>query len=512
MLTFEAYSAGQARADVDLSGAYVFAQDGIPVRADLVARGSQIDCMKNSPGPAGLAVMWDVGENGKYLLSTTRLRDRKKPYNLNLELARARMMRLYQKREDWSLFDRDEAKECNEEFDKIRGVFIEALQLDVTDPPGASQLADEALNEAMLFGEKMALLQARLILRRRTSGRRIPFGTSVSVDDDVQAMEKRIVGTMDFLSVPTPWRLCEPNEGKASFEQIDKWMNFAARQSLAVHAGPLVSFAPEELPEWAFLRQNGDFATLRSMISNQVDRVVKRYAKHVRLWNVAAGLHCVNSFNLNFEQISELTRLVCKQVKTLAPQSQILLDMPLPWGEYYARNQRTVPPLLFADMAYQNDIKFDAFGLHIEMGVPADGYFVRDLLEIGARLDEFSPYGKAIHITACQVPSSDKPDPLAGWGLGEDITRAGRWHQPWSPRLQAEWLQAIYRLAMGRSAVESICWGDMGDLGGHYLPNGGLLDAHCKGKLAYRELRDLRSGKRKHSHGHHHHHHDAEEQ
>ncbi len=492
MLTFEAYSKGKAAGEIDLTGAYVFAQDGIPIRADIVAEDNRINCMKNSPGVCGLAVVWDVGTNGKYLLSTTRLRDRRKSYNLNLELARARMMRLYQKREDWGLFDQEEMEPYNDEFNQIREKFVEAVQVNVTDPAGASILADEALNQAMLFGEKIALLHTELLTKRKlaTGSRGILCGTTVQLEDSEKTFSEQLKDAMDFVTIPMPWRLCEPQEGSNRFEAIDTWLNWATREKMIIHAGPILSFEPDQLPAWIHMWKN-DFDSLKALITAHVERVVKRYAKHVQVWNVASGLHSVNTFDLNFDQISEITRTTCQLAKKLSPKSQVMIDIPMPWGEYYARNQRTIPPLLFTDMAYQNDMKFDAFGLHIEMGIPEDGHFVRDFMEISARLDEFTSYGKAIHITACQVPSSDQVDPFDAWGGREDVRKAGRWHNRWSPRLQAEWLQAVYRLAVSRGAVESLCWRDLADTPGHNMPNGGLMDAQAQQKLAYKELRNF---------------------
>ena len=64
---------------------------------------------------------------------------------------------------------------------------------------------------------------------------------------------------------------------------------------------------------------------------------------------------------------------------------------------------------------------------------------------------------------------------------------------PWSQRLQAEWLQAFYRIAASKPYVESICWRDLTDHLNHYIPHGGLCDAELKPKLAYAELRNLRA-------------------
>src|SRR5450759_3647164 len=103
MLRFDVFRQGQKAEQIDLTGAYLFGQDHIPVRAELAVQDNQITAIKRSAGPAGLALLWDCGSPGEFMLSTTRLPERGQPYNLCLELARARVMLLIQKREDWGL-------------------------------------------------------------------------------------------------------------------------------------------------------------------------------------------------------------------------------------------------------------------------------------------------------------------------------------------------------------------------------------------------------------------------
>ncbi len=195
---------------------------------------------------------------------------------------------------------------------------------------------------------------------------------------------------------------------------------------------------------------------------------------------------------LSFEQILDLTRSACQLVKRLCPDATAVFELTCPWGEYYARNQRTIPPLLFADMLNQTEIPFDAFGLAVQMGLGTDGLFVRDLLQIASLIDDFLPAGRAVHLSACGVPSDTHHDPNDAWGGAESVARGGMWHTGWSPRLQAEWLQAVTRLARARPRVQSLCWADLSDAAEHKLPNGGLLDARNKPKLAYKELLNLR--------------------
>ncbi len=165
MLRFEVYRDGAAAEHVDLAGAYVFGQDGIPVRADLAVAKGQIRCLKRSHGACGLALLWDAGGPGRMILQTARLPDRKEPYNLNVELARARTMKLIQKREDWGLFDYDTAAELNEEFQAVRRQFVAALKAET--PEQAARLADECLARGLVLGEKMALFHADIFLLRR---------------------------------------------------------------------------------------------------------------------------------------------------------------------------------------------------------------------------------------------------------------------------------------------------------------------------------------------------------
>jgi hypothetical protein len=494
MLRFDAYRDGKTADDVDLSGAYLFGQDAIPVRADLIGDGGSITCIKTIPGACGLTLLWSAGAAGTLLLSTSRLPDRGKPYVLNVELARAQVMRLLQKREDWGLFDYADADDLNAEFDEVRAAFVESLRAD--DPPQAAARADVALEKALILGEKIALFHADVFLGRRKtpapSAPRTAFGCRVDLFATGEGYYDRLRQSFDFVSVPTPWKHTEPKEQQYHYPQIDAWVNWAARTRKPVHAGPLVSFAEAEAPEWLYIWEH-DYETVRDLIYEHIQRVVRRYHRQVAVWNVVSGLHANNTFNLSFEQLMELTRMSCLLVKKLAPHSQVLIELVMPWGEYYAHNQRTIPPMLYADMASQSGVKFDAFGVQMMLGAPLDGHFVRDLLQVSSLLDEFVGLSKSVHVTSCQVPSDVSPDAWDAWGGKQPASRGGQWHANWSPRLQAEWLQAFYRIGISKPFVESICWRDLADYEGHYLPHGGLCRNDMTPKLACKELRNFRA-------------------
>lgn len=492
MLRFDVYRNSQPADEIDLAGAYVFGQDGIPIRADMAAMGSQITCMKRTAGVCGLALLWDTGSAGCYLLSTTRLPDSTESYILNVELARAQLLRLFQKREDWGLFDYAGAKELNEEFDRVRLLFVKCLN--APEPAQAASFADETLIGAINLGERMALFHADIFLDRRKTAvaSRTNIGCTVDLLSTDQKYQQRLREAFDFISLPLPWKHTEPQEREHQYAQIDAWINWAAQAGKPLCAGPLVSFDPAHVPEWLYIWEN-DYEALRDLIYEHIQQVVKRYSDKVSVWNVVSGIHAHNSFNLSFEQLMELTRMSCLLVKKLSPQSKVMIELVQPWGEYYSRNQRTIPPLLYADMAVQSGIKFDTFGVQICMGVPVDGLYVRDLLQISSLLDEFVPFGKTVHVTACQVPSGISPDAWDAWEGKKLADAGGRWHGQWSPRLQAEWLQAFCRLSISKPFVESICWRDLADYEGHFIPHGGLCRNDMQPKLAYKELRNFKA-------------------
>jgi len=493
MLRFNVYRNNERANAIDLSGAYLFGQDGIPVRGDLAVAESTITCKKRVHGACGLSLMWDVGEPGRLMLSTTRLPDRDRPYNLNIELARARLRIIASKIEEWGLFDYPKAADFNREFRTVGQMFITALKASPAER--AAGLADNALEAAVTLSERLALFHADVFLDRKSAAgaaARTRFGCRVPLEQPDQSYRDRLREAFDFLAIPMPWKQVEPQESRYQFSQIDTWINFAARARRPIQVGPVIDFDPGNLPEWLYLWEH-DYDSLREVIYEHLQHIVKRYARQVRTWSVVSGLHAFNNFNLSFDQIMELTRMCCLLVKKIAPRSQVMIETVMPWGEYYARNQRTIPPQLYADMAVQSSIQADAFGVQIFMGVPQDGFYVRDLMQISWLLDEYVGLHKPVRITACSVPSDTTPDCNDAWGGEMDITQAGHWHSPWSPRLQAEWLQAFYRIVISKPYVDSICWRDLGDVNGHYIPHGGLCLRNMEPKLAFRELRNFRA-------------------
>src|SRR5579862_6679656 len=427
-----------------------------------------------------------------YHLETTRLQTRDRPYNLNVELARARLMKIVQKQEDWNLFDFPKAEKYVLRFREAQAMFADALgKLD--EPGEAAKLADQSLAIAIDLSEQLASFHGELLINRRKATNSFVkhiFGCRVDPIVQNQKYKDTLLNNFDYAVLPMRWKQIQPQEQVFDATSIDEWVDILGKKRLPIVAGPLIDFTEGEVPYWLFIWEH-DFETLRELAYEYVQKLVSRYRKSVAVWNVCAGLHTNMVFTLSFEQIIELTRLLVAQVKTLLPTAKTLVTVKFPFGEYNARGRSSVPPMLYAEMVAQAGISFDAFGLELEMGVPSPGMYTRDLFQFSSMLDKFSTLGRPVFLTGVSVPGKHTPDPHDRTEGRMDPMLAGNWHRPWDAELQAEWISAAYRLALSKPYVESIAWQDLADINPS-LPAGGLLDDMLRPKASFTKLQEMR--------------------
>lgn len=486
MLSFAVYSQGQLVDKFDLSGAYVVGTDDVPLRAEISFKDGLITCKKRAAGPAGIAVLWEVPGAGMLLIETIRVLERDAPYLLQVELARGRLMRINQKLEDWGLLDYEGVEQLLAKIGQARDLLIQALQCD--QPAGAAALGDQSLALAVQASEELSRFHAAALLLRRKQagafGKRV-FGCALHLDQPTESSRKRITGAFDFVTLPIVWRDVEPTEQTFNWKPLDAWVEALSKGPVPIRGSTLLSFNEKNVPDWLYIWEH-DFDTIRDLAFEHIKRVISRYGQYIQNWIIASGIHAANCFTFSFEQLMELTRMAAALTKQLCPRGSAILELVCPWGEYYARNQRTIPPLLYADMAVQGGVNFDAFGLQFIFGPANDGNFARDMFQISACLDQFSKLGKPVHITAVQAPSAPLDD-------GGGAARGGMWRGPWSEQVQSEWLRRFLEVALSKPYVESISWNGLADHPRLDVPGGGLVRADLAPKAAYKQLLSLRS-------------------
>jgi len=484
-MRFQVFKNGKVVDKFTLCGAYLFGTDGIGVRrAQIAFKNSLIECKKPNLETAGLALLWRVDGFGKVLLPTTCLPERERPYNLNVEIARARLMQIINKREDWLFFNGLEGlRDISEEAQHL---FIRAIQ-NISDGPSASMLADESLKKAVVFSEQLAVKQAESSFNTR--GRSHGFGRGClgcRIDpqqiSDPEYME-RLLELFGSVMIPINWAQIESQKGSYDFSTVDACLDVLGQKKLAVGAGPLLCFSKKYLPKW-LLRSGAGFEKIRETAYQFISQVVARYSSIIRAWCVVSGLNVFNHFGFRFEQVLEMTRAANMAVKAASDRALKIIEISNPWGEYYAAAPNSIPPLVYMDMVVQSGINFDAFGLQMHFGKNQSGMHIRDMMQVSAVLDLFGPIAKPLYITDIAVPSQ------GGNGL-YDGKVAGIWHEEWDQSRQSQWIEQFYGIALSKPFVDSVTYSSLADAEDSPVANSGLLTSQLEPKESFQTLKRL---------------------
>ncbi len=463
----------------------MFGTDGIGIRrAKFTFKNSILECKKSNLETAGLALLWPIEGFGKVLLPTTCLPERRNPYNLNVEIARAKLMQIINKREDWAFFDQLGGMEDISK--QAQDLFTQAIQ-NIKDPSLASKLADESLKKAIMFAEDLTIKQAESLFKVRSKTHGFGRGCLGCRIDPRQIGNpeyvKKLLELSGSVMIPINWAKIESQKGSYDFSTIDACFETLAKKKLTFSAGPLLCFSKEYLPEW-LLRSKSGFEKIRETAYQFVSRVVTRYAGSIRAWCVISGLNVFNDFGFDFEQVLEMTRAANMAVKAASSKALKIIEICNPWGEYYAAIPHTIPPLVYIDMVVQSGINFDAFGLQIKFGKNQVGMHVRDTMQISAILDYFAPVAKPLYITAVEVPSQNSS------GL-QNPEFAGIWHQQWDQATQAQWIEWFYKIALSKPFVDAVTYSNLTDTDDSSIAYSGVLTGRLEPKKSFRALKKL---------------------
>ena len=465
------------------------------MRAQISYRDGIIHCQKLEAGVAALAIQMPVGDCGELTLQTCLMPDRDEPYLLNVELARHQLMLLYNKQEDWGMFDLEPDHKVSKRAALARKLFIEALCLLKEDPVEADRLARDGLVAGLDGCEELALSHSDLLLRRRRlngSLPRYPIGCGINLEHSSEGIRAGLSANFDFVCLPVSWRHLAPEEGDYRWERMDNWVDWIARTRMPVVAGPIVSFEPHMVPDWLYIWEH-DFDTIRDLIYEHVERVVARYAGVITTWNVVSGLHINSHFTFNFDQVMDLTRMTTMLVKKTQETSKTMVEIRQPFGEYYATNPRSIPPVMYADLLVQGAVSFDGFSIKMLMGQAQSGQYTRDLMQISAMLDQFSGLNKPVSLILAAPSEPVTQTMMEAPKSGEPVdNNSGFWRKPWSPQLQSHWLAALFQIALSKPFVDSVAWSELVDHNEIELPQGGLVNEDLQPKGAFRRLISFR--------------------
>ena len=494
MQKFRVYEEGRLAKRCPLDNAYLLGSDNSAMRGSIAFEAGNIICTKREAGPVSLVLQRRVRDCGELMVQTCLLPDREQPYLLALELARHRLMLLYNKFEEWFLFDLPEDNPAVRRFDIARRLFIEAICQENENPQRADKLATESLVKAIDGSEELALEHARRFLDRRKNTKSLPkqpVGAGVMLSQNDDRIRGALLTNLDFVCLPAPWRLLAPEEGEYRWDLLDNWAQWISQHRMHVTLGPVVSFEPQNAPDWLFIWEH-DYDTVRDLIYEHTQRVVTRYRNAVTAWNVVSGLHVNNHFTFTLDQLIDLTRMSTMLVKKIQPAARTLVEICQPFGEYYGANARSIPPLMYADLMIQSAINFDGFVIKLLMGQPQPGQFTRDLMQFSGLLDYFlgceKPVNVVLGVPSAATPPPDPSDATSEKSNEPDAVNGGFWRRPWSNLVQSRWLEAAFMIALSKPFVESVAWYELIDHRDSELSSSGLISDQMQPKTAMQRL------------------------
>jgi len=539
MLKFLVHREGGPADGWPLAHAGIVGADGATAPGEIRVQHGELLVLPKNPGPVSLEILFPLSQSDanakadrELLLTTTLLPQRDRPYLLSLELARKQLMRFLNALEEWNLAMLPGDHEAVKTFERAREDFSSALVswrsveghgAEPDDPAlvTAEAKARRALIDASDAGELLVNeavgngLSARadgswfsdaMARAERSIGR--PAGKAIAVVKAPEAhgvtlagvarigcaIDPRIFGepaqaalakSADFVSVPMPWAAVEPDEGKYQFAATDRWIEWAVRKGkLPVVAGPVLDFAPGRLPEWLFIWEN-DHETLRELVYDHMRQVVTRYRRTVQWWTLASGLGVEGALSLRFEQIADLLRVASTVTRKLHPQGRVQVEIVDPFALYAGRTPRTVPPLLLGELIAQSGTHVDAIGLRVDLTEPGVAGVARDAMAFSEMLDRYASLDRPVSLTFAACASAP----------AHDASERGTWDGPWSPELQARWIERLLAIAAAKPYVHSICWGLVQDTPSTKT-GAGLVDAQGTTRPSLSALTGLRDAVR----------------
>jgi len=475
-------------------GAYLIGHDAVAVAGQIALEDGLLRCEPTAPESTGLVVFYardaldecpPLAGGPAMALQTCLLPTRDQPYLLSLELARHRIMLCLNRFEDWGLFDLTPDDEVMRTFEQSRSAFTEALvrhSEDSGDPLETDALARRALSLALRASHHLTLLNADRQICGRLSGRlyadaraqaaaspiaeaqqgvvKSPSGIGLVLSGKpvvgcaVRPMQfgpqpcAQVAAASDFICLPMRWLDMEPNEGRYAFKQTDAWIEWAVRRArIPVVGGPVIDFHKDDVPEWLYIWEN-DYETLRELVYEHIRHLITRYRRTISRWTVASGLHLNDNFRFGLEQIMDLTRMCVLLARKLHPRGKVQIGVEQPFGEYYADNRQSIPPVLYAEMVQQAGILPDAWAIRLDLSDPERAEGSRDLAALSSLLDRYALLDRPLFLTiagplAAPAPSSSPQ------GAQQDRPSAG---------FDPDWVARLLGVAASKPYVHALCW------------------------------------------------------
>ncbi|MFN0199070.1 MAG: endo-1,4-beta-xylanase [Planctomycetaceae bacterium] len=458
----------------DLHRAYITGIDTrvFPIRVEM--EGEILACRRQTSESGRLHVAFPIPGYGCPVVGTSSLREQDEPYLLAVELARGKISQLRDQIGAWEIAGMQIPESVPPLMKEAHHFFAKATACQ-SEVDEASRLAIEALQKAFAASELLAgeYAQQRLQMRQRRSSQ-LPAFLGCNLGDRIPSpeQEKVIHNAFQAVGIGIEWKNIEPEEGNYFWETADKQVEWAAKQRLLIRGGPLLDLGADGLPRWLWQWEH-DFLNMQHFVCDFVQTAISRYVSQIRMWEVACRVNTGGALTLTEEQRLALVARVLEASRKVDDETQLLIRIDEPWGEYQARGQHRLSPLQFVDALVRSGLGLSGVNLEINIGYRPRGTASRDLMDFSRLIDLWSSLGVPLYLTI-GFPSGTCVDPLSCQDL--EVGTQG-WKSNWSEESQAEWVEKYLPLLLAKPAVVGLFWTHLSDQGSHECPHAGLFRA-----------------------------------
>ncbi|MEM1303722.1 MAG: endo-1,4-beta-xylanase, partial [Planctomycetota bacterium] len=344
-------------------------QEDLPYAGRAYLSGQQLIVERREDASACLWAPWTLPDSGQWMLATSTLMERSRPYLLEVELARGSVFRVRNQLALWEQLGLRATPELRERVAKAMRSFAKAATRQ-QEHAKAALAADEALRRAAAASVLLANLYSEQAIQVRVAATpRLPtligarLGESCPSGENADALTQ----ACSMVAVPAAWKTIEASEGKRRWRSTDDQMTWAHNQGLRIACGPLLELDEHCLPEWSYLWE-GDFEAVASLMLAHVKAVVSRYKGRVQLWHVASRINRSGVLSLTDEQRLQLAARAVRAAREIDPKTPIVVGFDQPWGEYMASQTSDLGPIDFADALERADLGISGFGIELNIG------------------------------------------------------------------------------------------------------------------------------------------------
>lgn len=342
-----------------------------------------------------LELVWPTGDAPR-TVSTSTLRQRPEPYPLTVELARGAVNRVRSFAAELAASRVELPPPLAADLLALTKRFGRCLPSD--DGPPAERAAD-VLAAAGPVADRLAALLAAERYKSRPDAAPLDtrFGCRLSrplspADADAYA------ASFNAVRLVPDWAAIEPTEAGFNWSTLDPLVRWAAAAGLHVSIGPILDLTDGRFPDWV-RGWAGDLANLTAFLSDFVATVVARYRSACKRWHLLSGFNHAPALGLNDDDRFNLTVRLMETAADVDPDSDWILGLARPWGEYLSEPGSAYPPFALADALLRRDLPLSGLELELLSGPSARCGPPRDALDVVHLLEAYDALTLPLDVT-----------------------------------------------------------------------------------------------------------------